>query len=99
MSEQGVLTNMAALWYKRRYRYVDNKRVKLKIVLPTTAMAKFAIADIASLESIFTLEINREIFIPNREGGYLRWTSLLSRRVSTTALQLLALNETRLKAA
>ena len=31
-------------------------------------MAKFAI-DIDSLESIFTLEIHREIFIPNREVG------------------------------
>ena len=61
---------MAALWYKRRHRYVDNQRVKLKMVLPTTAMAKFAI-DIASLESIqlFTLEIHRETFIPNREVG------------------------------
>ena len=48
--------------------YVDNQRVKLKIVLPTTAMAKFAI-DIAILESIFTLEINREINIPNWEVG------------------------------
>ena len=52
----------------RRHRYVDNQKVKLKIVLPTTAMAKIAI-DIASLESTFTLEINREIFIPNREVG------------------------------
>ena len=61
---------MAALWYKRRHRYVDNQRVKLKIVFPTTctAMAKFAI-DTAILESIFILEINREIFIPNREVG------------------------------
>ena len=40
---------MAASWYKRRHRYVDNKRVKLKIVLPTTAIAKLAI-DSASLE-------------------------------------------------
>ena len=31
-------------------------------------MAKFTI-DIAVPESIFTLEINREIFIPNREVG------------------------------
>ena len=38
----------------RRHRYVDNQRVKLRIVLPTTAMAKFAI-DIASLESIYSL--------------------------------------------
>ena len=50
--EQGVSANMAASWYKRRHRYVDNQRVKLKIVLPiTTAMAKFAI-DSASLESL-----------------------------------------------
>ena len=49
----------------RPHRYVDNQRVKQKIVLPTTAMVNFSI-DIASL---FTLEINREIFIPNREVG------------------------------
>ena len=47
---QGVSTYiMTASWYKRRHRYVDNQRVKLKIVLPTTAMAKLAI-DSASLE-------------------------------------------------
>ena len=40
---------MAASWYKRCHRYVDNKRVKLKIVLPTTAIAKLA-TDSASLE-------------------------------------------------
>ena len=57
---------MAASWYKRRHRYVDNQRVKLKIVLPTTAMAKLAI-DSASLDCLFNLEINREIFIPSRE--------------------------------
>ena len=39
---------------------------KLKISLPT--LAKLAI-DSASLESISTLEINREIFIPTREVG------------------------------
>ncbi len=49
----------------RRHRCVDNQRVKQKIVLPTTAMVNFSI-DIASL---FTPEINREIFIPNREVG------------------------------
>ena len=59
---------MAASWYKRRHRYIDNQRVKLKIVLPTTDMAKLAI-DSASLDCLFTLEINREIFIPNREVG------------------------------
>ena len=68
MLEQGVSTNMATLWYKRRHRYVDNQRVKQRVVLPTIDTAKFAID---SLEYIllFTLEINREIFIPNREVG------------------------------
>ena len=36
-------------------------------------------------------------WVPTLLGRYLRWTSALSRRVSTTALQLLALNETRFK--
>ena len=44
---------MAASWYNSRHRYVDNQRVKLKIVLPTTAMAKLAI-DSASLESLYS---------------------------------------------
>ena len=44
---------MAASLYKIRHRYVDNQRVKLKIVLPTTAMAKLAI-DSASLESLYS---------------------------------------------
>ena len=48
MLEQGVSTNMAALWYKRRHRYVDNQRVKQKVALPTIAMAKFALDSLES---------------------------------------------------
>ena len=35
--------------------------------------------------------------VPTLLGRYLLWTSVLSRRVSTTALKLIALNETRFK--
>ena len=76
MFEQDVSTNIAALWYKRRHRYVDNQRVKLKVVLPTIAMAKFAIDNLESI-LLFTLEINREIFIPIREVG--RYSLLLKK--------------------
>ena len=80
MREQGVSTNI--IWRLFGINDVTGmlttmQRVKLKIVLPTTATAKFAI-DIAILESIFTLEINREIFIPNREVGRF---SLLRKRI------------------
>ena len=66
MREQGVSTNMAALWYNWRHRYVDKQRVKLKIVLHTTAMAKFAIY-IASLESIHSW--NKSEDFHSKSGG------------------------------
>ena len=68
MRAQGVSTYiMVASWYKIRHRYVDNKRVKLKIVLPTAAMAKLAI-DSASLE-LSLYSCNKEGDFHSTSGG------------------------------